>query len=72
MAERQKIMTIGVNFENMAPIRKFQNLVELETSSNISLGQAVCIASMIGAKIMDGRKPTKEEIISTAKSLQNG
>ena len=69
---KNKKLTIGILPDRMKDVLKFKNLLELETSSITSLGNAVCIASMIGAKIMDGRKPTKEEIISTAKSLQNG
>lgn len=71
MAQQNKMRTIGILPENMAPIRKFQNLVELETNTVFSLGNAVYLASSICSKIMNGEKPTKQDILNGAKELYN-
>lgn len=70
--EKQRILTIGVNFDKMPTIRKFQNEIELATSSVIPLGVAVHLASAFCSKILAGEKVTKTEIIKGAEDLTNG
>lgn len=71
MAQQNKRVTIGISTENIAPIRKFQNLVELETETVFSLGNSVYLASLICSKIMNGETPTKKDILNGAKELCN-
>ena len=66
---QNKKLTIGILPESMKDVLRFKNLIELETGSIISLGNAVYIASMIGSRIMAGERPDKAEIIDTANSL---
>ena len=71
MAQQNKKLTIGILPENMAPIRKFQNLVELETETVFSLGNSVYLASLICSRIMNGENPTTKDILNGAKELCN-
>ena len=67
MAQQNKMRTIGILPENMAPIRKFQNLVALETSTVFSLGSAAYLGALVCNKIMNGEKITKADVVKLAK-----
>ena len=70
--DKTKNVSIAVQPDKIANVRKFQKELELATISEISIGGAVHLACSICSKILNGEKPTKADILKGAQVLTNG
>lgn len=70
--DKNKNLSVAVQADKMANVRKFQKELELATISEISIGGAIYLACSICSRILAGEKPTKADILKGAQVLTNG